>query len=73
MISLQDQDLLKTAPYVNGEWVSCAHTFTVSNPAAKYTIEVGDAPPELAVQAIEAAKAGFSLWRSKSVNDRAFI
>ncbi len=68
---LRHPELLATAPYVNGQWVQTAATFTVYNPADNSAIcQVGDSDTALAETAIDAAQAALPRWREKTAAER---
>ncbi len=72
MLNLKDPSLLKTNAFINGEWVSSEHTFTVSNPATGEAIaEVSDLSISQVKSAIEAAHTAQPKWAALTGKERA--
>lgn len=71
---LADPALLKTAAYINGEWVTGEGTFDVHDPATGKTIaSVANLTQQAAGVAIDAANKAWPLWRDKTAKERAAI
>ncbi len=73
---LQDQTLLKTSAYINGEWVGAdsGQTLPVTNPATGAIIaQIPDMGAAETRRAIDAAEAAWPAWRSKTAKERAAI
>jgi len=76
LLTLQDNALLKTDAYINGEWCGAADSarFDVTNPATGAVITT---LPDMGVaetrEAIEAANAAWPAWRQKTGKERAGI
>ncbi|PID48422.1 MAG: succinate-semialdehyde dehydrogenase (NADP(+)) [Proteobacteria bacterium] len=73
---LQDQTLLKTSAYINGEWVGAdsGQTLPVTNPATDAIIaQIPDMGAAETRRAIDAAEAAWPAWRSKTAKERAAI
>jgi len=71
---LQDQTLLKTSTYINGQWQAAdsGQSFAVTNPATGEVIaEVPDMGTAETERAISAAAAAWPMWRSKTAKERA--
>lgn len=76
LTELNDQKLLKTQAYINGEWVSAqsGNTFSVTNPANGQVItDVADLGAEETRAAIEAADAAMPAWKAMTAKQRAVI
>lgn len=74
MLALNDNQLLKTSSFVNGEWLNAQSHFSVTNPANGETItHVGQASIGETELAIAQAKAAFSTWRNTPANERSAI
>lgn len=73
-LSLNDPSLLETRGYVNGQWVSGASTFAVTNPATGETIaQVADLDVANTTQAIDAAYTAKAGWATRTGKERAGI
>ncbi|HJV51703.1 MAG TPA: NAD-dependent succinate-semialdehyde dehydrogenase [Noviherbaspirillum sp.] len=71
---LHDGALLRNQAYLNGAWVGADATFDVTNPADGATIaSVPNMDAEDARLAIDAARAAFPAWSSKTAKERAAI
>ncbi len=71
MYGLTDNELLKSASYINGQWLEGKTTFDVSNPANGETIlAVNNAGVEETKLAVTAAKNALQDWKLKSANER---
>ena len=71
-LQLNDQTLLKTKAYINGEWCDAndGTHFDVSNPATGKVIStVPDMGAEETRAAIEAADAAWPAWRAKTAKE----
>tara|TARA_R110002051_G_scaffold38640_3_gene81967 strand:+ start:26185 stop:27645 length:1461 start_codon:yes stop_codon:yes gene_type:complete len=73
-LTLNDPSLLETRGYVNGQWVSSAATFTVTNPATGETIaQVADLDVSNTRQAIDAAYSAKAEWAAWTGKERAGV
>uniref|UniRef100_UPI004048203B NAD-dependent succinate-semialdehyde dehydrogenase n=1 Tax=Yoonia sp. TaxID=2212373 RepID=UPI004048203B len=73
-LSLNDPSLLETRGYVNGQWISSASTFAVTNPATGETIaQVADLNVANTTQAIDAAFAAKAQWAAWTGKERAGV
>ncbi len=73
---IQDKDLLKTAAFVNGEWITAdsGATIAVTNPAnGQQLAQVPDLGAAETERAISAAAASWPAWRAKTAKERAGI
>ena len=71
---LKDPSLLKTDALINGQWISGASRFDVSDPATGHQLaKVANLGPWEATQAIEAANTALPIWRSKTGKERSII
>ena len=67
-------ELLATQSYVNGQWLESDKRFDVHNPATRDVVaQVADCGPDVAEQAVAAAKAALPAWRAKSANERSVL
>ncbi|MDC8783605.1 NAD-dependent succinate-semialdehyde dehydrogenase [Roseateles koreensis] len=72
--ALNDASLLRTQALINGEWVSGASQFAVTDPATGETLaDVANLGASEAQAAIDAAQNAWSPWRSKTAKERAAI
>ena len=63
-----------TAAFIDGQWVTSAKTFAVTDPATGEELaRVPDLGPEDARRAIDAAHRAFPAWSAKTAKDRAII
>lgn len=73
-LSLNDPSLLRDAAYINGNWVSAATQFAVSNPSNHALLatvpNLGEAETQMA---IAAAQSAFPAWSAKTGKERAHI
>ncbi|MDE2428559.1 MAG: aldehyde dehydrogenase family protein, partial [Burkholderiales bacterium] len=73
-LSLNDPSLLRDAAYINGNWVSAATQFAVSNPSNHALLatvpNLGEAETQTA---IAAAQSAFPAWSAKTGKERAHI
>lgn len=70
-IPLKDPSLLKTAAYINGQWVESGRTFAVTDPGSGETLaNVSNLDAAMTCQAIDAAEAAFSGWRQETARTR---
>jgi succinate-semialdehyde dehydrogenase/glutarate-semialdehyde dehydrogenase len=73
-ITLNDPTLLKTALYINGQWLSRDTKLTVLNPAnGQVVAEVSTASKEDTLDAIAAAKEALKSWRVTTVKHRSAL
>jgi len=73
-IQLNDPSLLKTASYVNGEWLETGSRIPVLNPANGETVaEVENLSKDDVTAAIDAADAAMPQWQQKTAKERAAI
>ncbi len=74
--TLADPQLLRTQSYIDGLWVN-AHdgsSFAVDDPARGDVVaQVADCGEPETLQAIEAARRAFPLWRARTAKDRAGV
>jgi succinate-semialdehyde dehydrogenase / glutarate-semialdehyde dehydrogenase len=71
---LKDPSLLKTDALINGQWVSGASRFAVTDPATgEHLADVANLGPTEAEAAIAAANAAWPAWRSKTAKERSII
>jgi len=69
---INDQALIKTCSYIDGNWQSSQTTFDVLNPATGETVaQVCDASVEEATLAVAAAKKTFKAWSAMPAHERA--
>ncbi len=74
MFDLSARNLLEGRAYVNGEWLSGAKTFPVTNPATgEEIIQVADLTREDTKRAVNAAYEAFPAWAAKTGKERAAI
>lgn len=72
MHKINDQALIKTRSYIDGNWQSSQTTFDVLNPATGDTVaQVSDASVEEATLAVAAAKKAFKAWSAMPAHERA--
>jgi succinate-semialdehyde dehydrogenase / glutarate-semialdehyde dehydrogenase len=72
MQQLNAGELVKTASYINGNWVAGSNTFSVRDPADQQVLcQVADAGAAQALQAVDAAHAAFADWAAKPAAERA--
>ena len=72
MHKINDQALIKTCSYIDGNWQSSQTTFDVLNPATGETVaQVCDASVEEATLAVAAAKKTFKAWSAMPAHERA--
>lgn len=72
MHKINDQALIKTCSYIDGNWHSSQTTFDVLNPATGETVaQVSDACVEEATLAVAAAKKAFKAWSAMPAHERA--
>ena len=75
-LNLSNPALLREASFINGEWVTAADGsfFPVTNPAdGSLVAEVPEMSLTGAEEAVQAADAAWSAWRSKTAKERAAI
>ncbi|MBE0474687.1 NAD-dependent succinate-semialdehyde dehydrogenase [Rhodoferax sp.] len=71
---LKDPTLLKADALINGQWVSGASRFAVTDPATgAHLADVANLGPAEAEAAIAAANAAWPAWRSKTAKERSII
>ena len=71
---LKDPTLLKTDALINGQWVSGASRFAVTDPATgAHLADVANLGPAEAETAIAAANAAWPAWRNKTAKERSII
>ncbi len=71
---LHDPTLLKTDALINGEWVSGADRFAVTDPSTGQTLaHVANLTDRDAHTAIDAANKAWSVWRRKTAKERSNI
>ncbi len=73
-MQLNDQSLLKTEAYINGQWVSGIDTLKVTNPAnGQLLAQIASVSAEQTQQAIAAAEVAQTLWAKRPAKERADI
>ncbi|MCC2614666.1 NAD-dependent succinate-semialdehyde dehydrogenase [Aestuariibacter halophilus] len=73
-MQLADPNLLKTASYINGQWVQEGESLAVINPASNACIaRVAQGDATLAISAVETASAAYPAWAATSAAERSFI
>ena len=71
---LKDPSLLKTDALINGQWITGANRFAVTDPATgAHLADVANLGPAEAETAIAAANAAWPAWRSKTAKERSII
>ena len=74
MPSFRDSSLIKSANFIDGEWVSGTSTLAVLNPANSETIAtVADGTRQDAERAVEAAHRSFASWKKVTAKERGAI
>ncbi|MAS60485.1 MAG: succinate-semialdehyde dehydrogenase (NADP(+)) [Gammaproteobacteria bacterium] len=74
MPSFRDSSLIKSANFIDGEWVSGTRTLAVLNPANSETIAtVADGTRQDAERAVEAAHRSFASWKKVTAKERGAI
>ena len=74
MPSFRDSNLIKSANFIDGEWVSGTRTLAVLNPANSETIAtVADGTRQDAERAVEAAHRSFASWKKVTAKERGAI
>ena len=74
MPSFSDSSLIKSANFIDGEWVSGTRTLAVLNPANSETIAtVADGTRQDAERAVEAAHRSFASWKKVTAKERGAI
>ena len=74
MPSFSDSSLIKSANFIDGEWVSGTSTLAVLNPANSETIAtVADGTRQDAERAVEAAHRSFASWKKVTAKERGAI
>ena len=74
MPSFSDSSLIKSANFMDGEWVSGTSTLAVLNPANSETIAtVADGTRQDAERAVEAAHRSFASWKKVTAKERGAI
>ena len=72
MHKINDQALIKTCSYIDGNWQSSQTTFDVLNPATgEIVAQVSDACVKEATLAVTAAKKAFKAWSAMPAHERA--
>ncbi|MGS2721283.1 NAD-dependent succinate-semialdehyde dehydrogenase [Paraglaciecola aestuariivivens] len=72
MQNINDPNLIKTASYINGAWVTNSNKIAVTDPATnKLLVEISDASPQQAEDAVLAASQALANWSAKSAQQRA--
>lgn len=71
MPSFSDSSLIKSANFIDGEWVSGTSTLAVLNPANSETIAtVADGTRQDAERAVDAAHRSFASWKKVTAKER---
>lgn len=74
MQNINDPDLVKTASYINGAWVSNQNKIAVHDPATgELLVEISDADAEQAESAVLAASKALPNWSALSAQQRAIL
>lgn len=74
MPSFSDSSLIKSANFIDGEWVSGTRTLAVLNPANSETIAtVADGTRQDAERAVDAAHRSFASWKKVTAKERGAI
>lgn len=74
MPSFRDSSLIKSANFIDGEWVSGTRTLAVLNPANSETIAtVADGTRQDAERAVDAAHRSFASWEKVTAKERGAI
>ena len=74
MPSFSDSSLIKSANFIDGEWVSGTSTLAVLNPANSETIAtVADGTRQDAERAVDAAHRSFASWKKVTAKERGAI
>ena len=74
MPSFRNSSLIKSANFIDGEWVSGTRTLAVLNPANSETIAtVADGTRQDAERAVEAAHRSFASWKKVTAKERGAI
>ena len=74
MPSFSDSSLIKSANFIDGEWISGTRTLAVLNPANSETIAtVADGTRQDAERAVEAAHRSFASWKKVTAKERGAI
>jgi len=74
LAQLKDPSLLKTDAFINGQWVSGASRFSVTDPATgTHLADVANLGAADAEKAITAANAAWPAWRAKTAKERSII
>ncbi len=71
---LKDTSLLKSAAYINGQWMTSEHCFEVTDPGTGQMIaRVANLGAEDTRQAVDAATNAFPSWRKESARNRSSL
>ena len=71
---LQDPSLLKTDALVNGQWLSGASRFDVTDPATGHKLaDVANLGPAETRAAIAAANAAWPAWKARTAKERSIV
>ena len=71
---LSGNRLLRSAAFINGNWIESKKTFPVYSPSTNEVIgKVSDSGAEEAEEAISAASNAFEVWRYAPVRDRSSL
>lgn len=74
MTIYSENDLLRSAGFINGAWIEANEKFEVVNPATQETItRVSDLNTDHTKKAIDAAQNALENWKSMTAQDRANI
>ncbi len=73
-MKLNNQNLLQTSAFINGEWIATENSFPVNNPFDGSEIaQVSDCNKKHCTLAINAAKEAFKIWSSFTASKRSKI
>ncbi len=73
-MKLKDRSLLRSASYIDGQWVDGDETFAVTNPADGSTVAtLPDHGKREAARAVEAAHRAMQAWKQRTAKERAGV
>lgn len=74
MKNINDGNLIKTASYINGSWIDSDSKIAVRDPATgDLLVDISDASPQQAEDAVLAASNALASWSAKSAQQRAVL
>jgi succinate-semialdehyde dehydrogenase/glutarate-semialdehyde dehydrogenase len=72
--NINDGNLIKTASYINGSWIDSDSKIAVRDPATgDLLVDISDASPQQAEDAVLAASNALASWSAKSAQQRAVL